>query len=154
IRPKIHRLWNDYLKPFSNAAALVGLPTAMPPIVPLDPDALLEQIDAHGAAVVPDYRGGTREAMRRLDRFVHERLPRYATERNQPIACAGSELSAHLHFDQISPVTIALNVMNSGAPSECIDMYLEELIVRRELAINFVTRNNKYDSLAGCPEWA
>ena len=31
---------------------------------------------------------------------------------------------------------------------------LEELIVRRELAINFVARNPDYDRLAGCPEWA
>ena len=32
--------------------------------------------------------------------------------------------------------------------------YLEELIVRRELAINFVARNPRYDELGGCPSWA
>jgi deoxyribodipyrimidine photo-lyase len=35
-----------------------------------------------------------------------------------------------------------------------VDAYLEELVVRRELAINFVARNPEYDRLAGCPEWA
>jgi deoxyribodipyrimidine photo-lyase len=31
---------------------------------------------------------------------------------------------------------------------------LEELIVRRELAINYVARNPNYDRLEGCHEWA
>ncbi len=35
-----------------------------------------------------------------------------------------------------------------------MDSLLEELIVRRELAINFVARNPDYDRLSGCPEWA
>ena len=39
-------------------------------------------------------------------------------------------------------------------PRESVDSLLEELIVRRELAINFVARNPDYDRLAGCPEWA
>ncbi len=106
------------------------------------------------SAAVNDYQGRHREAKRRLHRFIDERLPRYATERNQPTPYVTSELSAHLHFGHISPLTIALAVMASGAPRECIDVYLEELIVRRELAINFVARNPDYDRLAGCPEWA
>ena len=65
-----------------------------------------------------------------------------------------SELSAHLHFGHISPLTIALAVSSSDAPREDVDAYLEELIVRRELSINFVARNPHYDRLAGCPEWA
>ena len=39
-------------------------------------------------------------------------------------------------------------------PREAVDSLLEELIVRRELAINFVARNPDYDRLSGCPEWA
>ncbi len=100
------------------------------------------------------YLGGSREARLRLGGFIRDRLPRYATERNQPTPYVTSELSAHLHFGHISPITIALAVRDSGAPRESIDAYLEELIVRRELAINFVARNQDYDRLSGCPEWA
>jgi hypothetical protein len=32
--------------------------------------------------------------------------------------------------------------------------YLEELIVRRELAINFALHNPHYVALEGCPDWA
>ena len=34
------------------------------------------------------------------------------------------------------------------------EAYLEELIVRRELAVNYVNFNRNYDSFDGLPEWA
>ena len=103
---------------------------------------------------MPGYRGGSREAMRRLRLFIRERLPRYATDRNEPTPYRTSELSAHLHFGHISPITIALAASGSDAPRESVDAYLEELIVRRELSVNFVARNPDYDRLDGCPAWA
>jgi deoxyribodipyrimidine photo-lyase len=154
IRPKIHRVWDEYLKPLPNLTAKVPWAAPRPHGDAIEPDALLGKLKLGGVAEVKDYRGGTREALRRLELFVRDRLPRYEIERNQPTPYMTSELSAHLHFGQISPRTIALAVMASGAPRECIDVYLEELIVRRELAINFVARNPAYDTLAGCPEWA
>jgi deoxyribodipyrimidine photo-lyase len=45
-------------------------------------------------------------------------------------------------------------VRESEAPDTAKEAMLEELIVRRELAINFVARNPQYDALAGCPAWA
>jgi deoxyribodipyrimidine photo-lyase len=105
-------------------------------------------------AEVRGYKGGTREALARLQRFVTERLESYAMKRNEPTPYSTSELSAHLHFGQISPLTIAIEVQRSGVPREHVDALLEELIVRRELAVNFVARNPAYDRLAGCPEWA
>ncbi len=154
IRPKIHRLLPEYLKPLPNPDARI--PWNSPPIPgePVEPASLLEKLKVGGIPEVADYPGGTREAMQRLRRFLDQRLPGYATERNEPTPYRTSELSAHLHFGQISPMTIALAVSESGAPAEDIAAYLEELIVRRELAINFVAREPAYDQLAGCPDWA
>ncbi len=70
----------------------------------LETETLLARLRVRGAPEVPGYQGGTREAVRRLRTFVRERLPRYATERNQPTPYITSELSAHLHFGQISPI--------------------------------------------------
>jgi deoxyribodipyrimidine photo-lyase len=120
---------------------------------PFDPENLLRKLKIGGVSEVAGYQGGTSEAHRRLRRFLSERLPRYATERNEPTPYSTSELSAHLHFGQISPLTVALAVRNSGATNKNIDAFLEELIVRRELAINYVARNSDYDRLSGCPEW-
>jgi deoxyribodipyrimidine photo-lyase len=63
-------------------------------------------------------------------------------------------MSPYLHFGQISPLEIALKVQKSDAPHEAKEDYLEELIVRRELAINYVTYSRHYDTYAGLPQWA
>jgi deoxyribodipyrimidine photo-lyase len=65
-----------------------------------------------------------------------------------------SFLSAYLHFGQISPVEIALAARDSGAGNADRAAYLEELIVRRELATNFVEHTGDYDSYSCLPDWA
>ncbi len=155
IRPKIHRLLDTYLKPLPNPSAEIAFPDPAPASgVELDVDGLLETLGVAGASELPGYRGGSVEAQARLGRFLAERLRRYATDRNLPTPYMTSELSAHLHFGQISPLAIALAVRDSAAADDARDVYLEELIVRRELAINFTARNPLYDRLEGCPEWA
>jgi deoxyribodipyrimidine photo-lyase len=155
IRPEMHRIWHEYLKPIGNQMARVGWKSAeeIPTGEPIDPDSLMDKLKVGGVGELAGYRGGTVEALSRLERFVKERLPVYAKERNEPVPYNTTELSAHLHFGQISPLTIALAVMDSGAPKESVDALVEELIVRRELSINFVSRNPDYDRLQGCPDW-
>ncbi len=154
IRPKIHRLLGDYLRPIPEPSAQVKWTGPPPAGEAADPVGLLKSLRVGGVAEVPGYRGGSREAMRRLKHFIRERLPRYSEDRNEPTPYSTSELSAHLHFGHVSPLTIALAVSNSGVPRTEIDAYIEELIVRRELSVNFVARNPQYDRLAGCPAWA
>lgn len=157
IRPKVHKVLAEYLLPFENPVARVpwsegeGGP---PPGVPVEPIKLLASLKVGGAPDVPDYKGGAAEAARRLARFIDRRLSRYDDDRNQPVPYMTSELSAHLHFGHVSPVAIALAVRDSGADPAAIAVYLEELIVRRELAVNFVSRNPNYDTIEGCPSWA
>ncbi len=154
IRPKIHRVWHDFLKPLPSPEAKNRWTGPLPEGEPADPDALMRKLRVGGVPEVPGYRGGTREALRRLERFLDDRLARYARDRNEPTPYMTTELSAHLHFGQISPLTIAMAAMENNGPKESVDSLLEELIVRRELAINFVARNPDYDRLEGCPEWA
>ena len=156
IRPKIHRVWDQYLQPMENPRALAkwGKARPRPQGETIDADSLMDKLKVAGLSELPNYLGGTAEANRRLQRFLTERLPSYATLRNEPTPYYTSELSAHLHFGHISPLTIALAVKAASEPQECIDSFLEELIVRRELAINFVARNPDYDRLQGCPAWA
>jgi deoxyribodipyrimidine photo-lyase len=66
-----------------------------------------------------------------------------------------SGLSPHLHFGQISPVRIALTVTRASHASEgARAAFLEQLIVRRELAMNFVEHTPDYDSWSCLPAWA
>ena len=64
-------------------------------------------------------------------------------------------MSPYLHFGQISPVEIALAVRDASRRCRrTVTRYLEELIVRRELAMNFVNTTRNYDRYDCLPDWA
>jgi deoxyribodipyrimidine photo-lyase len=101
---------------------------------------------------VKGFKGGTGEAKRRLRDFIKDKLGRYAELRNDPCLDGTSNMSPYLHFGQISPLYIALEVLESEGGGK--DAYLEELIVRRELSYNFIYYNQSYDKFESLPPWA
>jgi deoxyribodipyrimidine photo-lyase len=100
---------------------------------------------------VPDFPGGGVESKRLLADFVKNKLTDYAEKRNDPNADGVSRLSPYLHFGQISPLAIALEVAKRRGQGR--EAYLEELIVRRELSMNYVYYNDNYDRFEGLPVW-
>lgn len=98
------------------------------------------------------FQGGTREARKYLEIFLEKKLDRFGELRNDPAVDYLSHLSPYLHFGQISPLYIALKVLERDSPGK--ESFLEELIIRRELSMNFVFYNTLYDSFEGLPEWA
>ncbi len=98
--------------------------------------------------------GGAKVAQKRLKTFLQSGQDSYDKGRNDPSAQATSSLSPYLHFGQISPIDIALQVRQLWNDSPSRDAYLEQLIVRRELAFNFVYYNENYDNFACLPDWA
>jgi len=100
------------------------------------------------------FQGGSSQAIKRLTDFLKNKLVAFPDLRNDPTVDFTSDLSAYLHFGQISPVKIALKVLTAEAPVEAKEAYLEELVVRRELAMNYVYFNENYDSFTGLPNWA
>jgi deoxyribodipyrimidine photo-lyase len=101
---------------------------------------------------VKGFKGGIKEAEMRLKVFVKDKLSAYKDKKNDPNADVLSNLSPYLHFGQISPLEIALKVANTGIPDA--DTFLEELIVRRELSMNYCFYNSTYDTFEGLPAWA
>lgn len=101
------------------------------------------------------FKGGCREAKKRLRVFIRDHLNRYNAHGNQPQADDISHMSPYLHFGQISPVYVALQVQRARQGRRIDrEAYLEELIVRRELAVNFVHYTPDYDRYTCLPEWA
>ena len=100
---------------------------------------------------VGGFHGGAAEAKRCLKDFLKNKLANYPKLRNDPNADCTSNMSPYLHFGQISPLYIALEVIKTKGPAK--DAYLEELIVRRELSYNFVFYNNDYDKFKSLPPW-
>lgn len=155
IRPVLHRHLGDFLHPVGNQPVRVRWPRAVA-VRGLDPSCELTdspRLD-RSIAPTPEIAGGTSAALDTLRRFIDERLDGYAIRRNCPELDGTSGLSPYLHFGQIGPHTVALAAHDSEAPDEDRDAFLEELIVRRELAINFVRYNPRYRGIRSCEPWA
>lgn len=158
LRPKIHKLAALY----RDTPPPPTIQTLSPPLLPSTRDladwrnwfATLP-VD-HSVPPSTFHRGGAAEAMRRLRRFRSERLPHYP-ESADPSKDWTSELSMYLHFGQIGVQTILDELDKLVDPSlqEAKEAFFEQLVVRRELAINFVFYNEGYDRFETMTEpWA
>jgi deoxyribodipyrimidine photo-lyase len=116
-------------------------------------DKVVSRLDIdRSVGKVGDYTGGTSEAKRRLKMFLKDKLDTYAEDSRDPNLDCISNMSPYLHFGQISPLYVAMEVSKTSSPGR--DAYLEQLIVRRELSHNFVYYNANYDSFKSLPPWA
>jgi len=154
LRPRIHRQLDKYLVPLKHTKPKqnsLNLKFKGFDISDLKKAFSKLKID-RTVKPSPFYTGGTSEAKKRLKKFIKDKLDDYAEKRNDPMEDCQSNLSPYLHFGQISPLYIALEVMKTDSPGK--DSFLEELIVRRELSHNFVYYNPRYDEYNALPPWA
>ena len=157
LRPKLRRQLQNFLTPLAETPLECdSLGLRLDSFDLTDLDAALDHLDVD--RTVPrqsSYIGGTSHAKRCLEHFIAEKLDLYATARNDPSLGIQSNLSPYLHFGQISPLYVALRIAQApGRSREAKDAFLEELIVRRELSINFVHYSPCYDSYRCLPPWA
>jgi len=103
---------------------------------------------------VSTFKGGSKEAMRLLRELTQNKLAHYAQRRNHPELDGTSRLSPYLHFGHISTLTVALAVRSADVPREQKESFLSELLVWRELAVNFVRHNPNYDNFESGEKWA
>ncbi len=97
---------------------------------------------------------GETAALKSLENFLKNKFDKYNDLRNDPTKDGQSNLSPYLHFGQISAQRITLETERLNGNKESAKSFLEELIVRRELADNFCYFNKNYDSFDGFHEWA
>ncbi len=167
IRPKIHKHLDAFLVPLEETALQRDSLGFSLDGIRLDAiGVMLDRMRINRSAErVDTYHGGSSQARMLLDDFIAHKLDHYAEERNDPSQDYLSHMSPYLHFGQISPLEIALRVrgakptgvdvgQENGDGQHAKEAYLEELIVRRELSMNFCAFNPDYDSLACLPGWA
>ncbi|KAM6557040.1 hypothetical protein CsatB_004059 [Cannabis sativa] len=160
IRTKINKKLSEYLidfpilKPPTRKWGLLNQVT--------DWDVIIAEVLRKGAEVPeiswcePGEQAAMEVLMGSKNGFLTKRLKNYSTDRNNPLKPGAlSGLSPYLHFGQISAQRCALEAraVRKASP-EVIDSFLEELIVRRELADNFCFYQPHYDSLQGAWDWA
>ncbi|MFW5735946.1 MAG: deoxyribodipyrimidine photo-lyase [Halanaerobium sp.] len=145
IRKKINRIRDRYLKEYQREK----LQNKEQITLDASQFNLIEDLDLYLAEMKPEkfskdkdyFVGGYKEAKLKLNDFLKNKLQDYDQKRNIPHLNFQSDLSPYLHFGQISAQEVALAALNSEYDAED---FLEELIVRRELAFNFVYYNQNY----------
>ncbi len=154
LRPKITRALPDYISPVREQSSNAGLLDIQTDSIDLShPEAVISRLSLDSSVKpVLEQRGGTETAKKLLAHFLDSVLQDYRDLRNDPAKDCSSHLSPYLHFGQISPLFIMHEVSKSGYPAA--QDYLEQLIIRRELAVNFVYYNSRYDSIKCLPQWA
>jgi deoxyribodipyrimidine photo-lyase len=146
IRKKINGIRDEYLKEYQrdnlqNRAKIKFKNTDLEFVDDLD-HYLTEMDFEQKISYDNNFKGGYQQAKLKLKGFIKNKLKDYDEKRNIPHLNFQSDLSPYLHFGQISAQEVGLAALNSEYNAED---FLEELIVRRELAFNFVYYNQNYD---------
>ena len=89
-----------------------------------------------------------------LEDFIKNKLPYYAEYKNDISKDVLSGLSKYLNLGFISSQRVALEVIKSGVNYINKEVFLEELIVRKELADNFCQYSRNYKDFSGVSNWA
>jgi deoxyribodipyrimidine photo-lyase len=107
---------------------------------------------------VEAWTGGHRAAVKRLHKFCGEMLADYDKDRSRPEVDGSSKMSPYLHFGHIGPQTIMLAVdaavKKNPKLKSAAESYQNELVVWRELSVNFVRYQAEYDSPGCADNWA
>lgn len=160
IRPRITRLLPKYLVPADELKPKhrwsKPIPDFHTEVTAPEIPRLVASCDIdHSVPPSPTFKGGRLAAEKLLQYFLENNLKRYDRDRNDPPKHATSHMSPYLHFGQISSLEIAFAVKEVAAREGLMaNGYLEELIVRRELAFNYTRYVDDPKDLANLPEWA
>ncbi len=103
---------------------------------------------------LPDAKLFNNEAFIVLRNFIENNLDLYQEYKNDPTKKVTSNLSPYINLGFISSYRIALEIIKSNSSSVNKEAFLEELIVRKELADNFCLHCHEFKSLECIPSWA
>lgn len=155
LRPKIHKLLNEFLDDY-------------PKLEPLNQDNIDKSIKTNqfilpsnldNSVKIVELNAGYDTAILKLNDFISNKLKKYNERKNDPNLNYNSGLSAYLHFGHISSQTVVLSIIKNINKldfklEELYNSFFDEIIVRKELSDNFCLYNKNYDNFDGFPNWA
>jgi deoxyribodipyrimidine photo-lyase len=159
-RPRLYAALGEFLRPYANPHAEYewrkprGLHADD---VRADMTAGWEDFD-RSVKPVEAWTGGHKAAMKRLHHFCSDMLERYDRDRSRPEVDGSSKMSPYLHYGHIGPQTVLLAVEAEAKKrpelKAAVESYKNELVVWRELSVNFVRYQTEYDSPGCADNWA
>ncbi len=153
IRPKIRKLLPEYLTEFPKLKKHPFAPIDLASPTNWDIARKSLKID-RSVGEVAGFDSGESAAMKVMDHFLKSKIRHYDTNRNLPPVDGQSNISPYLHFGQISAQRVALEAQRFDQNLTAQEAFLEELIVRRELADNYCHYSESYDAFDGLHPWA
>lgn len=150
IRPKIHKLLNEFLTEYPALKKQEKITHHEK----IEWEDVFKKIRVDTDVLPVNWiQSGPKAAKRTLREFLDKKIEYYSDKRNIPTENYVSNLSPYIHFGQISAQTIVLETYEKVRNSKK-DSFVEELVVRRELADNYCYFNKEYDNPLGYPSWA
>lgn len=160
IRPKIKRLYESY-RDFKKLEVIDHKKILN---IKCDDDLnhiddLLKKLDIdHSVPKSSYYRGGYQAASHLFGTFILDKSDNYPLS-SDPSTNYTSLMSMYLHFGQISSLELLerlfLALEQGQLKGESFDQYIEQLLIRRELAFNYVFYHKGYDEFEAMTEnWA
>ncbi|BCR36765.1 deoxyribodipyrimidine photo-lyase [Mariniplasma anaerobium] len=160
IRPKIKRLYESF-RDFKKLSIIDN--KKLVDIISDDDlsniDDLIQKMDIdHSVPKSSYYHGGYQAASHLFSTFIQEKSDHYP-ESSDPSTNYTSLMSMYLHFGQISSLELLerlyLALEQGQLKGETFDQYIEQLLIRRELAFNYVFYRQGYDVFETMTEnWA
>jgi deoxyribodipyrimidine photo-lyase len=157
FRKKIYSIIDAFiveLKPREVKIKSVSLDFGIGELTLRDSLEILDILNIDKSVSVSPFVGGYSQARKYLEEFIDRKLHKYKDFRSHPELDYQSNLSPYLHFGQISPIEVVLEVLSKYGKDENVDSFFNELIVWRELARNFCYYNPNYNHYEGIPDWA
>jgi deoxyribodipyrimidine photo-lyase len=125
---------------------------------------LLAELKVDASVAPTELRGGETRAWAKWEHFRDHGLEAYGQARNDPGLDGQSGLGPALHFGHLSPVSLVEDLKRRAlwreptsfrrAGEDSVSKFLDEVLVRRELSLNFVWFNPDHATWLALPEWA
>ncbi len=157
-RDSLYKVFEEYINPVEKITPKIqSINMDLEGLNPENPQDIINilNIDKTVSTVEKYFTGGSDEAEKRLKIFLEKKLYKYKDLRSDPTKDYTSNLSPYLHFGQISPLKIVLEVLKYyDREDENVKSFFNELIVWRELSRNYCWYNSLYNQYEGLPNWA
>lgn len=150
MRLRIAKLKTEYLTPYTNYNYTQTKISTQNKVTEIGNSKLIAE------AFTPKKKAGHKAGMAQFQDFVKNRLKIYIN-RNDPTINALSGLSVYVNSGAISVQHIVYTLDQkqfSGSMKECVESFIEEIWIRRELAENFCFYKKNYLKVDSAWNWA
>lgn len=118
-----------------------------------DPEVAKLRMD-HDVKPLTWISAGETAAKAALEHFCRDRITDYVEGIEDPAKNAQSDLSPHLHFGNLSSQRAVLAVQATKGSDIAKSTFIENIVVKKEIADNFCLHTPEYDSVGAFPAWA